>query len=134
MKLGVVLLVAGCWTSSPPRVVEPTSPSPPIVAHRSLPRLSPCALTVDHLIDVLHDELSSLPDFAEKLEQIHGVAIASCEETRWSPEVMRCFGDTVDNTALAQCQSLLTMDQTADLARRVTEVVSGPVSPPPLTP
>jgi hypothetical protein len=133
VKLGVVLLVAGCWTSAPPPIVEPAAAAP-IVAHRPVPRRSPCALTVDHLIDVLHDELANLPDFADKLETIHGVAIASCEDTHWSPEVMRCFDDTVDNTALAQCQSLLTMDQTTDLARRVTEVVSGASSPPPLTP
>jgi hypothetical protein len=99
-----------------------------------MPRPRPCELTVEHLIDVLHDELANVPDFADKLDMIHDVAIASCEETKWSLEVMRCFGDTQDNTALAQCQSLLTIEQTSDLARRMTMVMSGAVAPPPVTP
>ncbi|CAN5664342.1 hypothetical protein BH11MYX1_BH11MYX1_44150 [soil metagenome] len=134
MKLVFAGLLAGCWTSTPPQVIEPAQPPPSVIAHRPMPRQSPCELTVEHLIDVLHDELANVPDFADKLDTIHDIAVASCDETKWSPEVMRCFSATQDNTALAQCQSLLTMDQTSDLARRMTEVMSGAVSPPPVTP
>lgn len=134
MKLAFTLLLvglAGCWTSTPPQVVEPAQPAPIVVAHRPRSRQSPCARTVEHLTDVLHDELANMPDFANT---IHDVAIASCEESKWSPEALRCFSDTLDNTALAQCQSLLTMDQTSDLARRMTEVMSGANSPAHVTP
>ncbi len=130
----LIATLAGCWTSTPPQVVEPAPPPPQVALHRAPPRQTPCAITVDHLIDVLHDELANVPDFVDKLDTIHDVAIASCEETKWSPEVMRCFSDTLDNTALAQCQSLLTMEQTADLARRMTEIMTGSIVPPPVTP
>jgi hypothetical protein len=47
---------------------------------------------------------------------------------------MHCFTDTVDNTALAECQSLFTTEQTTDLMRRISEVMTGQNAPPPISP
>jgi hypothetical protein len=119
--------LTGCWTSAQPPPVEPTSPEPPpplVIARRSPLRRSPCEQTIDHLIDLLHDDLAKLRDFDDKLSSLRDAAISSCTEMHWSAELMHCFGDTVDNTALQQCQSLVTTEQTSDLMRRVTEVLS----------
>jgi hypothetical protein len=95
---------------------------------------SPCESTVDHLVEIERDELAKVPDFADKLDAMREVAVASCVETRWSAELLRCFSDTDDTTALSQCESLLTSDQTQDLMRRVTEILTGLTAPPPITP
>ncbi len=127
--------VAACWTSTAPPPVAPQLESPPVqVTRHRRPLRSPCEVTIDHLVDIERDEISKIPDFVDKIDTIREVAIASCNETQWSPELMSCFGDTVDNTALAECQSLFTSDQTSDLMRRVTEVLTGVNGPPPITP
>jgi len=133
MKLALAMLCAGCWTAAAPPVVEPPPP-PPVVAHRSPPLHSPCEVTIDHIVEVMHVELSRIPDFADKLDDIRDVAVASCDETKWTPELRSCFDNTTDNTAIQECQSLFTPDQTSDLMRRMTEVLTGLNAPPPVTP
>ncbi|MEO6771476.1 MAG: hypothetical protein ABI467_00450 [Kofleriaceae bacterium] len=131
--LWVVLGLAGCWTSSPPPIVEPPAP-PPVVARHRRPLHSPCEATIDHIVEVMQDELARIPDFADKLDAIRDVAVASCNETEWTPELRACFDNTADNTAIQECQSLFTSDQTSDLMRRMTEVLTGLNAPPPVTP
>ena len=137
MKRGIqtvcVCVLTGCWTSSPPVIVEP-APPPPVYVHRSQPLHSPCEVTVDHIVDVMHDELSRIPDFTDKLDALRDVAVASCDETKWTPELRACFDNTTDNTAIQECQALFTPDQTSDLMRRMTEVLTGLNAPPPVTP
>ena len=137
MRVGAVYacvcVLAGCWTNSPPAIVEP-APPPPVVARRSQPLHSPCEITIDHIVEVMHEELARIPDFADKLDAIRDVAVASCDETRWTPELHACFDNTTDNTAIQECQSLFTADQTTDLMRRMTEVLTGLNAPPPVTP
>jgi len=116
MKLALAMLCAGCWTAAAPPVVEPPPP-PPVVAHRSPPLHSPCEVTIDHIVEVMHVELSRIPDFADKLDELRS-----------------CFDNTTDNTAIQECQSLFTPDQTSDLMRRMTEVLTGLNAPPPVTP
>jgi hypothetical protein len=128
-----VCVLTGCWTSSPPVIVEP-APPPPVYVHRSQPLHSPCEVTVDHIVDVMHDELSRIPDFTDKLDALRDVAVASCDETKWTPELRACFDNTTDNTAIQECQALFTPDQTSDLMRRMTEVLTGLNAPPPVTP
>jgi hypothetical protein len=99
------------------------------VARRSPVHRSPCEQTIDHLIDLLHDDLAKVRDFDDKLAALRDAAISSCTEMRWSAELMHCFGETDDNTALQQCQSLVSTDQTSDLMRRVTEVLAGAPTP-----
>ncbi|MEO8548986.1 MAG: hypothetical protein ABI678_03410 [Kofleriaceae bacterium] len=131
--LGLVVITA-CWTSSAPPPVEP-QPPPPVAARRvASSARTPCETTVDHLVEIERDELAKVPDFADKLDTIREVAIASCLETQWSAEVIRCFSDTDDTSALSQCESLFTSAQTQDLLRRVTEILTGLNAPPPITP
>ena len=127
-----VLLLAGCWTtaSQPPPVAPASQPKPFAEARRAPPRASPCEQAVDHLAEIERDELSKIPDFADKLDALRDVTVASCDETHWSPELMACFNDTADTTALQQCQSLFTSDQTSDLMRRITEILTGLNGPP----
>jgi hypothetical protein len=127
-----VLLLAGCWTtaSQPPPVAPAPQPKPFAEARRAPPRASPCEQAVDHLAEIERDELSKIPDFADKLDALRDVTVASCDETHWSPELMACFNDTADTTALQQCQSLFTSDQTSDLMRRITEILTGLNAPP----
>jgi hypothetical protein len=133
----LVLTAAGaaasaCWTTkAQPDPVAPTPPPRPFVeARRTPPRASPCEQAVDHLAEIERDELSKIPDFADKLDALRDVTVASCDETHWSPELMACFNDTADTTALQQCQSLFTSDQTSDLMRRITEILTGLNGPP----
>jgi hypothetical protein len=133
MRAALVLVTFGaCWTTaSPPPPVMPTPrPTPIVEAHRIAPRVSPCEQAVDHLAEIERDELSKIPDFADKLEALRDVTVASCEEAHWSAELMACFHDTADTTALQQCQSLFTSDQTSDLMRRITEILTGLNGPP----
>jgi hypothetical protein len=129
--LGVVL--GSCWTTAQPTPVEPATQPPAHVAElrRSIPHASACEIAVDHLVEVERDELAKIPDFMDKIDAIREVTVASCDDTHWSPELMACFGDTVDTTALQQCQSLFTSDQTSDLMRRITEILTGLNAPPP---
>jgi len=101
---------------------------------RSHPVKSPCEIAIDHVIDVSRDELDKITDFADKLQLIRDVSVDSCNDQHWSTELIHCFGDTADNSGLAQCQSLLTPDQTSDLMRRITEVLTQPAQPPPISP
>jgi len=129
-----LVALAACWTSSAPPAVEP-QPPPQVVAKRATSSArSPCESTVDHLVEVEREELTKVPDFADKLDAMREVAVASCVDTQWSPELMRCFADTNDTSALSQCESLFTSDQTQDLMRRVTEILTGLTAPPPITP
>jgi hypothetical protein len=129
-----LIVLAACWTGSAPPPVEPQPPPQVVAKHATSAARSPCEATVEHLVDVERDELAKVPDFADKLDAMREVAIASCVDTRWSPELMRCFADTDDTSALSQCESLLTSEQTQDLMRRVTEILTGLTAPPPITP
>lgn len=134
MRALAVVVLGGCWTAqSTTPVAPPPDPQPPIVL-RSHPVKSPCEIAIDHVIDVSRDELDKITDFADKLQLIRDVSVDSCNDQHWSTELIHCFGDTADNSGLAQCQSLLTPDQTSDLMRRITEVLTQPAQPPPISP
>lgn len=127
----LALAVAGCWTNAPAaRPVEPPPDPQPAVSLRPHPMRSPCEVAVDHVIDISREEFDRVVDFAEKLQAIRDASVDSCNETHWSPELLRCFDDTIDSTSLSQCQSMLSADQTSDLMKRITEVLTQPVPPP----
>jgi len=130
-----LIFLTACWTSAQPVAVAPApEPTPSSLTRHGPPAASPCEVAVDHLVDIERDELAKIPDFADKLDALRDVAVASCDETHWSPELMACFGDTADTSALQQCQSLFTSEQTSDLMRRITEILTGLTTPPPITP
>ena len=128
----LLVLLGGCWTAAQTPAIDPPPQQPAHVAEvrRSIPRASACEIAVDHLVEVERDELSKIPDFMDKIDAIREVTVASCDDTHWSPALMSCFADTVDTTALQQCQSLFTSDQTTDLMRRITEILTGLNAPP----
>ncbi len=130
----LLLLLSACWTQAaqPPPAPAPAPITAPIVRHTS--SRSQCEVTVDHLAEIERDELSKVPDFADKLDDLHDLAVSSCEDSHWTVELMQCLDNTVDNTALSQCSSLFSPEQTQDLMRRVTEALTGLASPPPITP
>lgn len=131
MRAVLLLALSACWTTASPPPAAPTQqPTSFVEARRVAPRASPCEQAVDHLAEIERDELSKIPDFADKLEALREVTVASCDETHWSAELMACFNDTADTTALQQCQSLFTSGQTSDLMRRITEILTGLNGPP----
>lgn len=133
MKGVALVTLAACWTSTAPPPVEPTPP-PQVAMRRTGSLRSPCDATVSHLLEIEHDELAGIPDYEDKLDAIRDAATASCIEMKWSDELIQCFAGTVDNSALRQCESLVTPDQGNDLMRRITEIVTGSNQPPPLGP
>jgi hypothetical protein len=132
VRVAVVLVFAvGCWTTaSAPPVAPPQDPQPTVV-FRAHPAKSPCEVAIDHVIEISHEDLDKITDFSEKLPMIRDVSVDSCNEQHWSPELIHCLGETADNSSLAACQSLLTPDQTSDVMRRITEVMTQPSQPPP---
>ena len=132
MKAALLVVLAGCWTTaSSPRPSSPEPvPKPIAEAHRTIVRVSPCEQAVDHLAEIERDELSKIPDFADKLDTLHDITVASCDDMHWSPELMSCFADVSDASALQQCQSLFTTEQTTDLVRRISELLTGLNGPP----
>lgn len=135
IRLVLVAGLSACWTgAAQPPAEPPPPPSPaPRLVHHLAPR-TPCEITVDHLKDVEHDELSRVPDFADKLDELRDLAVASCEATHWTGELMDCLDHTADSTAVSQCGAFLTADQTQDLMQRIAEALMGLAAPPPIGP
>ncbi len=132
MRAALLLAITGCWTtasSRPPTAPEPP-PTPITEARRAPVRFSPCEQAVDHLAEIEHEELSKIPDFADKLETLRNITVVSCDDMHWSAELIACFNDTSDASALQQCQSLFTTEQTTDLVRRISEILTGLNGPP----
>ncbi|MFT3692601.1 MAG: hypothetical protein QM831_05640 [Kofleriaceae bacterium] len=134
IRAALLSALAGCWTqvSQPPPAPPPSAPAPQ-VARRIVSR-SQCEITVDHLVDVMGDELSKVPDFVGKLDTIRDLAVASCDETHWSGELMNCLETTSDSSVIQQCAVLFSAEQTQDLMQRMTEALTGIGAPPPIGP
>ncbi len=121
-------LLAACWTSTPvvAPTPPPTDPEPPATyaSHRPSHYRSPCELAIDHIVEVAHDEIDKIPDLADRLGVIRDAGVASCNETTWAADALRCFEEAVESSDLGRCEGQLTPDQTSDLMRRMTEVMS----------
>ena len=128
LRVWIAASTAACWTSTPVTPAEPVPEPTPTVVLRPRPIKSPCEIAVDHVIDISHDELDKLAGsgFTDKLDEVRDVAVESCNETAWSPELVQCFTETFDNAGLSQCQNLMSSDQMSDLMKRITEVLTKP--------
>ena len=134
MKLAVLAALAGCWTSSSQPTTTPVTPPPDpqvaIVAHHTRVYRSPCEVAVDHVFEVSHDELAALTDFAGRLDALRSAASDSCNEQHWTTEMLDCLNALADSSGLGACQSRLTTDQTSDLMKRLTEILTqAPTTP-----
>ena len=125
MRAVVAVMLAGCWSNTP--VVAPSSPPPDpmpevtVSSRRPSHYRSPCEVALDHVVDILREEIEKVPDLADKVGAVRDAAVASCNETRWTDDVLRCFGNANEASELGVCQTQLTPDQTTDLMRRLTE-------------
>jgi hypothetical protein len=121
------LVLASCWTASTPPAT-PVAPAPEpqvaVTAHRTHAYRSPCEVAVDHVFEVSHDELGALTDFAGRLDSLRSAAIESCNEQHWTTEMLDCLNALADSGGLGACQARLTTDQTSDLMRRLTEILT----------
>jgi hypothetical protein len=126
-----VLALAGCWTSTPAATpIAPPDPQQTVVMTRTRPMKSPCEIAVDHVIDIVGNELDKGSPFADKIDPMHAAAIDSCAETHWSTELLDCLGAVEQTSGLGQCESMMTPEQQKDVFKRVTEILSAP-SPQP---
>jgi len=127
-----VAALAGCWTSSSP-ATTPVAPPEPQIAVVQRPRVykSPCELAADHVFEIARDELEKVADFAGRVDTVRNAAIESCNEQHWSGEMLDCFNALTDAGGLGACVSRLTTDQTSDLMRRLTEVLTQPAQQTP---
>ena len=129
IAISPISILAGCWTQT--TATTPTAPPPdpqPVYVLRSHPMKSPCEVAIDHVLEISHDDLDRV--FAEKLDVIREASIESCSEMHWSQELVQCFTDTTDNSALGPCQSMLTPDQMSDLMKRISEAMQQPPPTP----
>ena len=131
MRASVVglVFVVGCWTtSSPPR--EPIEPPPQFIAVRpiSLKRTpSRCENAIDHALELARPELEAIAIMKERLGLIRDAVVESCEVMQWSNDSLACFEDATVLGEMRNCQSSLTSEQTSDLSKRMSDVLTKPV-------
>jgi hypothetical protein len=121
-----LVLVAACWSSTPPP--QQPAPAPVPVATTTPPpaRASRCATVIAHTMDLSRDQLEKLDGVRDHLDAIREAAIASCEEMHWSDEALRCYGDAPTEADVAGCGTTLTLEQNKDLGRRMMQAMGAP--------
>ncbi|MBS1120164.1 MAG: hypothetical protein H6Q90_2392 [Deltaproteobacteria bacterium] len=128
----VLVVVAGCWRSTPPPQPPQAGPEPVSTAPAKAFRVhtaTGCAAAIDRAIELSHDELERIASIKDSLQVIRDAAVDSCEAQRWSSESLTCFAHAVDSSELGSCQSQLTSEQNEDLSRRMVEAMSAGLSP-----
>lgn len=124
-----LVFVVGCWTaSSPPR--EPMRPAQPIADPRPIATKrtpSRCATAIDHAVELARPELEQISTMKERLGLIRDAVVDSCEATQWSGESLACFEDATVLGEMRNCQATMTSEQTTDLSKRMSDVLSNPV-------
>jgi len=90
------------------------------------------------MADKLRPEFSKTGIPEATIEELITAAIESCRAMDWSSELISCYDNASDTSAINTCQSLMTTEQSEDITRRMMDVVSRmsqlPPPPPPPTP
>jgi len=149
----VVLATAcwsACWSDRPARTTTPTSiPTPtgtgapaagvpPTSGIRFVTRAANrCARVIDHLFEQSKSEFASSGLSDAFLEEMQELAVATCQETAWSPESLDCYERTESSAEISTCFTAMTPEQQDDFKKRMTELlqrqqnVRSPSPPPP---
>lgn len=128
----LILFVAACWRATP--VVEPTpiverEPEPGRARFHQPPPPSRCDAVIGHLLEVFKPELAQAGFKDDVVAKLEMAASASCHETRWSDDLLDCFGAVSATDAFAKCQAQMTSAQIDDLQKKMVEVMSATNNP-----
>jgi hypothetical protein len=125
-RLGIALaLAAGCGATSgsssngQPLGCDPVIPS---LFHRS-------QAFAEQVWAGQRPELQTM--LADMLQKVTAVMVQSCQQDRWSAELLGCLDGMTVTDDPHKCNHLFTQDQAVGLARRLMAVLAPPAAAPP---
>ncbi len=128
VRLWTVVMLAGCWSTTPPPVAPVAQPEPqPRIVTRPKPRgPSRCEVAIDHVVTIVQPEIDRNPMTKDKGPLLRDAAVESCLRLGWSDDTLACYDGTVDLASLRPCFQKLTDAQRDDFNQRITDVMSQP--------
>jgi hypothetical protein len=138
---------SACWTDrSPGRLTtpapaapaDPTAGGPPSSGIRFVSRApNRCAPAIAHVLEQSKADIAGSGMSEAFIQEMQEMAVASCQETQWSPETLACFEGTETSSELTACFKAMLQEQQDDFQKRMTELfqrqssLSVPPPPPP---
>jgi len=136
---------SACWsdrsparstTPAPAAPADPTAGGPPSSGIRFVSRAPDrCAPAIAHVLEQSKADIAGSGMSEAFLQEMQEMAVASCQETEWSPESLDCFEGIGSSSELTACFSAMTQEQQDDFKKRMTELLQRQsalsTSPPP---
>jgi hypothetical protein len=133
VRVTLLVLVAACWREAPvsePRpIVEREPPPASYTRYTQPPPPSRCDAVIGHLLEVFQPELAQAGFKDDVVARLEIAATSSCHETRWSDELLDCFGGVSASDAFSKCQAQMSSLQIDDLQKKMVEVMSAANQP-----
>lgn len=120
------MVLAACWHDPPPAHDPVAQPEPTLPMRPTRPKLPTCRTAVFHAVELARSDLESTPTMKDRFDQIRDTIVESCQTMEWSAETLGCFEGAAASDELRDCQQKLTAEQTADVYRRMTDIMAKP--------